>query len=99
MTHTQDVHIARSSRGWSVHTIQQWTDFPTSETHGPATSLAWAIFTTACWAGNNDTAITSLTVHGRPYPRAKVVTAIRRHASGRLGYELKHCMAAIATLA
>ena len=98
MTHTQDVHIAKSSRGWSVHTIQHWNDFPASETHSGTHSLARAIFTAACWAGNNDTAITSLTVHGTPYPRPKIVAAIRQHATGLLGYELTSCMAAIARL-
>lgn len=93
--HTQEIEITKNHRGWGIHTIQHWTGWPTAHSHAGAHSLAWAIYEAASWAAENDTRITSITVKGKPYPRAKAETTIRKAASGYLEYTQAGALAAL----
>ena len=93
--HTQEIKITKNPRGWHIHTIQHWTGWPTAHSHGGAHSLAWAVYESASRAAENRTRITSLTVKGKPYPRAKAEAAIRKAASGYLAYTRAGALAAL----
>ena len=49
-------------------------------------------------AGTRGTQITRITVHGKPYPRAKAEAAIRSWLRGHMAYAIPASLAAIATL-
>lgn len=96
MTHTQEIEITKNRRGWGVHTIQHWHGWPNpAHSHGPAHSLAWAVYKAASWAATNRVRITSIMVKGKSYPRAKAEACIRKAASGHLAYTLAGALAAL----
>lgn len=96
MKHTQEIEITKNRRGWGVHTIQHWTGWPNpAHDHAGAHSLAWAIYEQASWAADNDTRITSITVKGKPYPRAKAEAAIRKQTTGYMEYTQAGALAAL----
>ena len=88
---TQEVEITKSARGWSIHTTQQWENatHPVHDYSGTGSSLAWAIYITVDWAARNRTRIVSFTVHGEPYPREKILAAIKKASKGGLEYARK----------
>lgn len=94
--HTQEIEITKNRRNWGVHAMQYWDNSPIPcHTHKGASTLAWAIYDQASWAAKNDTRITSIMVKGKPYPRAKAETAIRKHASGYLAHTQAGALAAL----
>ena len=93
--HTKTIEIAKSERGWLVHTTQHWADFPAAHTSKGATTLAQAIWGPVYHASQNDTRIVKLTVNGLPYPRDKAEAAIRKYTTGTLNYTLEASLAAL----
>jgi len=92
--HTQEANITKNEgRGWSVETIQRWSDYGTARTYRGQTRLGWAIFDVANWCAHNDTALTSLTINGQPHPRAKAEEAIRKYG---IDYAIPKAIAALA---
>ena len=95
--HTKEIEITKSSRGWSVHTIQHWDDWPNPvSTHSGASTLAWAIYKAVSRASETNTQVVKLTVKGEPYPREKVEASIRKSCAGMLSYTLEDTLATLA---